>query len=65
MAVALSGTQRGRLVAALAAAYGHDVHLNVVLDPDVIGGISIRIGDELIDGSMATRLAGLRRKLAA
>ena len=51
--------------AALAAAYGHDVHLNVVLDPQVIGGMSIQIGDELIDGSLATRLAGLRRRLAA
>jgi F-type H+-transporting ATPase subunit delta len=65
VAVGLSAEQRGRLAAALAAAYGHDVHLNVVLDPDVIGGISIKTGDELIDGSMAARLASLRRKLAA
>ena len=39
--------QRGaarRLAAALAAAYGHDVHLNVVVDPEVIGGMSVRIG---------------------
>jgi F-type H+-transporting ATPase subunit delta len=36
-----------------------------VLDPQVIGGMSVRISDELIDGSMASRLAGLRRRLAA
>jgi F-type H+-transporting ATPase subunit delta len=36
-----------------------------VLDPEIIGGMSVRISDELIDGSMATRLAALRRKLAA
>ena len=57
VAVALTDEQRGRLAAALAAAYGHDVHLNVVLDPQVIGGMSVRIGDELIDGSVASRLA--------
>jgi F-type H+-transporting ATPase subunit delta len=65
VAAELSGNQRRRLAAALAAAYGHEVHLNVVLDPEVIGGMSVRIADELIDGSMATRLAALRRKLAA
>jgi F-type H+-transporting ATPase subunit delta len=65
VAAELSGQQRSRLAAALAAAYGHDVHLNVVLDPEVIGGMSVRIADELIDGSLATRLAALRRKLAA
>jgi F-type H+-transporting ATPase subunit delta len=65
VATELSAAQRDRLAAALAAAYGHAVHLNVVLDPQVIGGISVRIGDELIDGSMASRLAELRRRLAA
>jgi F-type H+-transporting ATPase subunit delta len=35
-----------------------------VLDPRVIGGVSVQIADELIDGSMASRLAGLRRRLA-
>lgn len=65
VAVALTDQQRGRLAAALAAAYGHQVHLNVVLDPKVAGGMTVRIGDELIDGSVATRLAAARRKLAA
>jgi F-type H+-transporting ATPase subunit delta len=61
----LTEEQRGRLAAALVSAYGHDVHLNVVLDPDLIGGITVRIGDELINGSVASRLAELRRQLAA
>jgi F-type H+-transporting ATPase subunit delta len=65
VAIALSAEQRGRLAAALAAAYGHDVHLNVVLDPQVIGGISVQIAGEIIDGSTASRLAELRRRLAA
>jgi F-type H+-transporting ATPase subunit delta len=64
VAVALTAQQRRRLAAALAASYGREVHLNVVLDPRVIGGVSVQIADELIDGSMASRLAGLRRRLA-
>jgi F-type H+-transporting ATPase subunit delta len=63
-AVELSATQRRRLAETLAAAYGHQVHLNVVIDPSVMGGISIQIGDELIDGTVASRLAAVRRKLA-
>lgn len=64
-AVALTDAQRGRLAAALVAVYGHEVHLNVVLDPQVLGGMSVRIGDELINGSVVSRLAELRRDLAA
>jgi F-type H+-transporting ATPase subunit delta len=63
-AVELSAAQRRRLAGALAASYGHPVHLNVVIDPSVVGGISVQIGDELIDGTAASRLADVRRKLA-
>ena len=65
IAVELSVSQRRRLGDALAASYGHPVHLNVVIDPSVVGGISVQIGDELIDGTAATRLAAVRRKLAS
>ncbi len=64
-ATELSASQRRRLADALARSYGHDVHLDVVIDPSVVGGISVQIGDELIDGTAATRLAAVRRKLAA
>ena len=63
-AIELSASQRRRLADALARSYGHDVHLDVVIDPSVVGGISIQIGDELIDGTAASRLADIRRKLA-
>jgi F-type H+-transporting ATPase subunit delta len=63
-ATQLSGEQRQRLAAALAAAYGHEVHLNVVLDPGVIGGLSVQVGDEVVDGTVASRLEALRRRLA-
>jgi F-type H+-transporting ATPase subunit delta len=65
VAVPLTADQRTRLAAALTATYGHDVHLNVVVDPEVLGGISVRVGDQLINGSVAGRLAELRRGLAA
>ena len=65
VAIPLTAEQRRRLVTTLAAAYGRDVHLNVVLDPKVIGGMSVQIADEIIDGSMAGRLADLRRRLAS
>ena len=63
-AVDLTEAQRSRLAEALAASYGHHVHLNVVIDPSVLGGISVRIGDELIDGTVASRLSTVRRELA-
>lgn len=65
VAVPLGREQRSRLTALLAAAYGHDVHLNVVVDSELVGGMTVRIGDELINGSVASRLAELRRELAA
>ncbi|MDR2986505.1 MAG: F0F1 ATP synthase subunit delta [Nocardiopsaceae bacterium] len=65
VAVPLTSEQRTRLTAALVAAYGHDVYLNVVVDPELVGGVTVRVGDELINGSVASRLAELRRSLAA
>jgi F-type H+-transporting ATPase subunit delta len=64
VASALSERQAGRLAGALAAVYGHDVHLNIVLDRHVLGGMSIQVGDEFIDASVLNRLAALRRRLA-
>lgn len=62
-AITLSGDQRERLAAALTRQYGRDVHLNTVVDPDVIGGIRVDIGDDVIDGSIAGRLDDARRRM--
>jgi F-type H+-transporting ATPase subunit delta len=64
VASALTEQQQERLAAALAAIYGHDVYLNIVLDPQVLGGMSVQVGDEFIDASVASRLESLRRRLA-
>jgi F-type H+-transporting ATPase subunit delta len=61
----LSARQRTRLAGVLAAAYGHEVHLNIEIDPSTIGGLSIEIGDEIIDGTIAGRLDDVRRRLGA
>jgi F-type H+-transporting ATPase subunit delta len=61
----LTDRQRQRLRAALQETYGHPVHLNVILDPAVIGGMSVQVGDELMDGTAATRVAEVKRRLAS
>lgn len=53
--------QRERLSRALEGIYGKAVHLNVVIDPEVVGGIRIEIGDEVVDGTILRKLEGARR----
>jgi len=62
-AVALTDDERSRLRAALAKLYGHDVHLQVELDQHIVGGLVVQVGDEVIDGSVAGRLAQARQRL--
>jgi F-type H+-transporting ATPase subunit delta len=59
----LTEEQRSRLSAVLRRIYGHEVHLNVQLDEDIVGGIRVEIGDEVIDGSVLSRLDEARRRL--
>jgi F-type H+-transporting ATPase subunit delta len=59
----LSDADRTRLQAALAKQYGRDIHVNEVVDPDVIGGIRIELGDDVIDGTVSNRLDDARRRL--
>ena len=57
-AVALTDEQRARLERALSAATGRQVDVKAVLDPAVVGGVVARVGDEVFDGTVATRLDG-------
>jgi F-type H+-transporting ATPase subunit delta len=62
-AVELSEQEHSDLAAALQTNFGSDIQLQVVVDPSLIGGLTVRIGDELIDGSVARQLAEARRRL--
>ncbi|MFI9000143.1 F0F1 ATP synthase subunit delta [Streptomyces sp. NPDC053541] len=63
-AVPLTDQQKQRLGAALAKLYGRDMHLNLDVDPEVLGGIAVRVGDEVINGTIAERLDEATRRLA-
>jgi len=61
----LSDEHRERLQRALSTQAGMEVQLNVVVEPDVVGGIKVEIGDEVVDGTVIGRLEDARRRLAA
>jgi F-type H+-transporting ATPase subunit delta len=63
-AVELTAQQQDRLLAALTRIYSRPIALHVEVDPSLTGGVLIKVGDEVIDGSTAGRLAALRRDLA-
>ncbi|MET9916404.1 F0F1 ATP synthase subunit delta [Streptomyces sp. NPDC006435] len=63
-AVPLSDRQKQRLGAALTKIYGRPMHLNLDVDPAVLGGIAVRVGDEVIDGTIAERLEEATRRMA-
>lgn len=62
-AVELTGDQRDRLSAALANYTGREINLKVTVDPRVLGGLVVTVGDEVIDGSVRTTLDNLKSRL--
>ncbi|WP_346619793.1 F0F1 ATP synthase subunit delta [Blastococcus montanus] len=63
-AVPLTPAQERRLADVLGRLYGRTIGLQVVVDPTVLGGLLVQVGDEVIDGSIAHRLEAARRQLA-
>lgn len=63
-ASALSAQQEQQLAEKLHGIYGRPIALHVEVDPRLGGGLVVRVGDEVIDGSSAGRIAALRRQLA-
>ncbi len=53
-----------RLQGTLARQYGRPVQLNMVVDSELLGGVKVEIGDDVIDGTVASRLDDARRRLA-
>ena len=64
-AVELSSSQIVKLVAALTKQMGRPVHKNLEIDPKVLGGISIRYADDVIDGTIVNRIAEAGRALVS
>jgi F-type H+-transporting ATPase subunit delta len=60
----LSDADRERLSKALGQQYGRNVRLQVVIDPELVGGLRVEIGDDVIDGTVSSRLDDARRRLA-
>ncbi|MBI2170254.1 MAG: ATP synthase F1 subunit delta [Actinobacteria bacterium] len=62
-AVALDEQQQRQLAQALSRATGKTVEVKVVIDPSVVGGVVAQVGDQVIDGSVRSRLQQLREGL--
>lgn len=63
-AVALSDDEKEKLKGTLRAMTGKEIVLTSEVDPGVLGGIVVRVGDKLINGSTLTRLLALKKELA-
>jgi F-type H+-transporting ATPase subunit delta len=63
-AVELSPDDYENLASTLSKQMGREVRLTAGVDSAIIGGLVLRVGDHVIDASLATRLQQLRRKLA-
>lgn len=64
-AVELTADEKEALSKKLSAEYGSGLVVTFAVDESLLGGLRVRIGDTLIDNSVATRLAGLRESLSS
>lgn len=59
----VSEGQKSRLEKTLSMMFGKTVIVDVREDPEILGGLVVRVGDQIIDGSVRTRIGGLRQRL--
>lgn len=64
-AVELTASDRERITRELSHGLAKDVRLTAVVDPRILGGLRLQIGDHVFDATVAARLQQLRRRLAA
>ncbi len=62
-AAELSDAQRRRLTEVLTRIYHHPVSVQLTVEPELLGGLSVSVGDEVIDGTLSSRLAAAEIKL--
>ena len=63
-AVTLTEDDRKKIAARVAEATGRTVDLSERVDPGILGGLVLRVGDVIVDGSVQARIRQLRRRLA-
>ena len=63
-AVEMTDQQQGKLAEKLSQLYGRRIEVRHAVDPSVRGGLVVHIGDEVIDGSVASRLNQIRATFA-
>lgn len=63
VAAPVSESQRQKLTEQLTRVYGRAIAVHVEVDPKLLGGLVVRVGDEVIDGSAAGRLASVRKNI--
>jgi F-type H+-transporting ATPase subunit delta len=64
IAAPITQAQLERLTTSLTSKVGQPVRINIEIDPSVLGGVSVKFADEMVDGSVSNRLAGAARALA-
>lgn len=62
-AVELDEAQRARIAEDLRARYGAGIELRFQVDPSLIGGLIIRVGDQVLDNSLRARLSAIQRNM--
>jgi F-type H+-transporting ATPase subunit delta len=62
-AVELSEAQRAHVLGDLRSRYGERLELRFSVDPTLIGGLIIRVGDQVLDNSLRTRLSAVQRNM--
>jgi ATP synthase F1 delta subunit len=62
-AAELTDAQHTRLTEVLSRIYGHPVTAQMQIHPDLLGGLAISVGDEIIDGTLSSRLAAAQTQL--
>lgn len=62
-AVELTNAERANLESKLRAQYGGELAFEYRLDPEILGGVIVRIGDVVIDGSVTGKLAAMKQKM--
>jgi F-type H+-transporting ATPase subunit delta len=60
----ISDAQKSRLAAAIESQVGQPIRVNIEIEPSILGGVSVKFADELVDGSISHRLAGAGRALS-